>query len=389
MKKGIRMKAGLAICILLWILAPVQVQASGEDASLLDGLMDTVDFTGVDSLLDSDSFGFSQNTGISFSDLVKEFMDNGISEFDYSLVLQWIKDALFLEIETSRKLLVEVVLLAVGFSILRNFAGAFRSAYISDLCFILVYCVLAVMLLQSFMSFQDIAKDTLERSVDFMKGLIPTFCITMVFSAGPGTSMGFYQIAFLVIYLIQWLFLEILIPMIQIYVILELFNHFFEDEKFQNLTELMKGIICWGMKIAGISVLGLNVVQSLVSPAKDRLVTGSITRAASVIPGIGNAINGVSELLLGSGIMIKNCVGVAALVILVVIGLIPMIKITCMAFFYKLAAAVTEPVADKRITGCLKGMAEGGILYLKLTGYGLVLFFLTLALTTAASSFIY
>jgi stage III sporulation protein AE len=59
-----------------------------------------------------------------------------------------------------------------------------------------------------------------------------------------------------------------------------------------------------------------------------------------------------------------------------------------MSFFYKLAAAVAEPLTDRRITGCLKGMAEGGVLYLKLLGYSLVLFFLTIALTTAASSYI-
>lgn len=389
MKKRKWIIRGLVLGILIWIVLPIQTQASEADTSCLDGLMDTVDFSGVDQLLEEDAFDFGQETKISFTDLVAELLENGIRGFDFSLIVQWIKDGLFLEIKTSRKLLVEVVLLAVGFSILRNFSGAFRSAYISDLCFILVYCVLAVMLLQSFTAFWKIAEETLQRSVDFMKMLIPTFCITMVFSAGAGTSAGFYQIAFLVIYLIQWLFLEVLIPLIHVYVILELFNHFFEDEKFQNLTELMKGIICWGMKIAGISVLGLNVVQSLISPAKDRLIGGSVSKVASMIPGIGNAVNGVSELLLGSGIMIKNCVGVAALVILVAIGLLPIVKIACMTFFYKLAAAVAEPIADKRIAGCLKGMAEGGILYLKLTGYGLVLFFLTLALTTAASSFIY
>ena len=41
---------------------------------------------------------------------------------------------------------------------------------------------------------------------------------------------------------------------------------------------------------------------------------------------------------------------------------------------YKLAAAVTEPVSDKRISGCLKGLANGGMLYVKLLGYSVLLF---------------
>ena len=83
----------------------------------------------------------------------------------------------------------------------------------------------------------------------------------------------------------------------------------------------------------------------------------------AMIPGIGNAVNGVSELLLGSGIMIKNCVGAAALIVLVILVSVPMAQAGCIVFFYKVAAAVVEPVADKRIAGCLKGMAQGGMLY--------------------------
>lgn len=361
-------------------------QGGEESDTFLDEMMESVDFAELDGFLEKEDLGMEEK--ICFSDLVGEMLEEGLTGFDYSRMMEWLKEALFAEVDKNRKLLIEVVLLAIGFSILKNFSEAFGSSYVSDLCFLLVYCVLAVMLLQSFLSFQEIVKGALTDSVEFMKMAIPTFCITMVFSAGSSSSAGFYQTAFLVIYLVEWLFLNLLIPMIHIYVLMELFNHFFEDEKFANLTELLKGAVCWGMKIAGIVVLGLNVVQGLINPAKDALLNGTVGKAASMIPGVGNTINGVTELLLGSGIMIKNCVGVAALLILVLISLVPMVKVACMALFYKLAAAVTEPITDKRIAGCLKGMADGGVLYLKLMGYCMMLFFLTIALTTAVSGVI-
>lgn len=366
--------------ILLVLLFPKNVYA-GQSEEYIEEMTDYIDFSSLDN--------FMEHEKVTFSGLVETLLYDGIEQFDKKLVFQWAKDALFYEIEANKTMLVEIVLLAIAFSILKNFAGAFRYSYISDLCFILVYCVLAVMLLKSFVMLGDIASQALLDSVEFMKMLIPTFCITMVFSAGVQTSAGFYQMAFLVIYLIQWLFLNLLVPAIHIYVLLELMNHFMEDEKFINLTELLKGAICWGMKLSGIVILGLNVVQGLVNPAKDRLMHGTLGKAAAMLPGVGNAVNGMSELLLGSGIVIKNCVGVAALLVLAVIGMIPMLKIGCLAFFYKLAAAVAEPVTDKRIAGCLKGMAEGGVLYLKLMGYCLILFFVTIALTTAVSGFIY
>lgn len=383
---ALRMVFAFAFGMVWLMLSPVFAEAGQGEESYLDTWMNQLDFADLDDLLETEIFP-KQQEKIGFSDVVKTFLTDGITDFDFSMVLAWLKDALFYELNTNRRILLEVILLAVGFSAVKNFSGAFRQAYVSEICFFLVYGILAVLLLESFTMYSSIVTEALNRSVDFMKALVPVFCVSMVFSAGAETSAGFYQIAFLVIYLVQWLFLKVLMPLIQIYVIMELFNHFFEDEKFLNLTELLAGIVNWGLKSAGVIVLGLNVVQSLIAPAKDKLLSGTVTRAASFIPGVGNAVNGLGELLLGSGILIKNCVGAAALLFLVAIAMIPVAKILCMFVLYKLAAAVAEPVADKRIAGCIKGMAAGGMLYLKLLLYCLALLFVTIALGAASSAF--
>lgn len=383
---ALRMVFAFAFGMVWLMLSPVFAEAGQGEESYLDTWMNQLDFADLDELLETEIFPERQEK-IGFSDVVKTFLTDGITDFDFSMVLAWLKDALFYELNTNRRILLEVILLAVGFSAVKNFSGAFRQAYVSEICFFLVYGILAVLLLESFTMYSSIVTEALNRSVDFMKALVPVFCVSMVFSAGAETSAGFYQIAFLVIYLVQWLFLKVLMPLIQIYVIMELFNHFFEDEKFLNLTELLAGIVNWGLKSAGVIVLGLNVVQSLIAPAKDKLLSGTVTRAASFIPGVGNAVNGLGELLLGSGILIKNCVGAAALLFLVAIAMIPVAKILCMSVLYKLAAAVAEPVADKRIAGCIKGMAAGGMLYLKLLLYCLALLFVTIALGAASSAF--
>ncbi len=377
----------LLFSIMLLLLFPMKVMAAkteGTGVDYLESWRNELDFSELDEFLETELFQ-NEREPIRFSAMVEALLADGVDEFDGTMVVAWIKDALFYELDANRRILVEVVALVVAFSVLKNFSDAFKQAYIAEISFFVIYSILAVMLLQSFQNYGTIAGDALNQSVDFMKALVPTFCISMVFSAGPGTSASFYQLAFLVIYLIQWLFLKVLMPLVHGYVLLVLFQHFFEDEKFENLTELLKDIINWGLKTAGMLVVGMNVVQGLIAPAKDRMMSGMAQRAASMIPGVGNAMSGIGELLLGSGILIKNCVGVAALVILILLGMLPLIKILCLSLFYKLAAVAVEPVADKRIAGCLKGMAEGGILYLKLVVYCLALLLVTIALTTAAS----
>ena len=380
----------VACILILCMAAAVPVFAAGEKGKndktdYLDEMTGELDFSKLDHFMGQDA----GDGGITFSGLVEELLHQENPGTVYKQLGPWLVRQLCESVRENRKILVEVVLLAVCFSVLKNFAGAFASSYVSDLCFILVFCVLAVLMMQSFLTFRGIVCGVLEKSVEFFRIFIPTFSIAMVFSAGAGSASGFYQTAFLIIYLIEWLFLTILVPMIHIYILTVFINYFFEEEKFANMMELIGGLIQWLIRFAGIIVLGLNVVQGIVAPAKDRLLYGTAGQAMAMIPGIGNAVNGVSELLLGSGILIKNCVGAAALIVLVILVSVPMAQAGCIVFFYKIAAAVAEPVADKRIAGCLKGMAQGGMLYLKLMGYCVMLIFLTIALTVASSGFIY
>lgn len=393
MKKNqtvLRLTEVFLLVLLLWAGAPMCVNASTENTETKDAndylelWLEKLDFDDLDELVEQEVLA-EQREKIKFSDIVEALLAEGIQGVDWELLKNWISDAFIYELAENRQVLAQVVLLAVVFSVLHNFTGTFQSGYIANLLFLMVYCVMAVLLLTAFLDFGDLVEDALSQGVDFMKMLVPTFCFSMIFAAGTESAAGFYQLAFLVIYLIQWLFLNILSPMVHIYVMIELFNHFYEDEKFQNLSELLHSAIRISMKMAGTIVVGLNVVQGLILPAKDRLFGSATLKAASAIPGLGNTIGNVGEMLLGAGALIKNCVGVAALLVLVLIAIIPIFKILLLSLMYKVAAVVVEPVADKRFAGCLKGMAEGGVLYLQLLVYATALFFVTIALTTGAS----
>lgn len=74
------------------------------------------------------------------------------------------------------------------FPLLKNFSGTFEKNYVSDICFLLLYGVLCVLLLKSFEIYGTVAEEALNGSIDFMKALIPAFGISMVFSSGAESS---------------------------------------------------------------------------------------------------------------------------------------------------------------------------------------------------------
>ncbi len=332
---------------------------------------------------------FLEDTGLSmrFYELVEKMIEQGWGMESVSDLMNWLQELFFSEIQANKMLFLEVILITFCFSLLKNTAGDFGSSYISEVCFLLVYSLLALMLLKSMYIFQEIVTETIEKSVSFMKLFVPCYCTGMVLSSNVFTSSGFYQIAFFVIYLVEWAFQKMLLPCIHVYVLLQIFNHFFEETQFGNLAELIQTIVNWGIKIAATAVFGLSSVQNLMNPVKDRIQQGTVSKVMSVIP--SGAVNGIGEIMLGAGMMIKNGLGIAGIVVLFCIAIGPIAKTGVLSLLYKLMAAVTEPLSDKRISGCIKQMSNAAVLYMKVQGYCIMMLFITIALTVASTSFVY
>lgn len=393
MKKGI---IGLFLFFsLIFLLFPQQTFAyekagqgqtreeKGIGEQTLEELQEEMDFSSLDDVLRD------MDEKTSFSDLFEALWKGETKNLDITQVMDSVKDVICVQVRENRKILAEILLLLAAFSILSNFTGMLEKTYVSDICFMLLYSLLSVLLLQSVMNVSELVSQSLQNCISFMKALVPTFCFTMMFSSNVNSSLGFYQLSFLVIYLVEWIFERFLLPGVHFYILLELFGNFFEEDKFKGFTELMKSLIQWTFKACWGIILGLNVIQNLIAPAKDRLTGGAFGKVASFLPGIGNSFSSVSELLVGSGMVIKNCVGVAALLLLGIVCLVPFLKIMCMVVLYKVTGAIAGPISDKRIYGCMEGVTNGCILYAKTLGTCLLLFVVTIALTTAATSAMY
>ena len=125
-------------------------------------------------------------------------------------------------------------------------------------------------------------------------------------------------------------------------------------------------------------------MQCLVLPAADSLKTSALTRTVGAVPGLGNVFNGVTEVVLGSAVLIKNAVGAAGLIFLAVLCLVPLLKLGAGALLYRLIAAVVQPVSNKYMVECIESAGEGaGLLMKALLTVG-VLFFLSVAMATAS-----
>lgn len=361
-----------------------EAEIEAEEEQLTESMLQKIGAFQVQDFLDEHE-EFSE---VSFSSLVLSIL-KGEEGKSAEKVGAWIKDTLFRELAETKGLFIQVLVISIAFGILKNFTDVFDNSYISELCFVLVYSVLAVLLMRSFLIMHDLTKETIGTTVEFMRTLIPVYGMSMVFSNGTATAAAFYEMTFIILYLVQWVLLSVLLPLVQIMIVFLFMNELLDGEKFEKMTELIEDGVRFTLRFITSVVVGLNVIQGLIQPAADKFKSSMISKTASAIPGIGGSVRAVSEILVSAGTLVKNSVGVAAMLLLFGICLFPLLKVGVMAFFYKLSAAVVEPVADKRIAETMNGVCKGSVLLAKILLTSVLLFLLTIAMVTASTSFIY
>ena len=384
---------GIRLCIFIVILGcfffprtvhATEIRNKDEQAELQkeaeETLWEEFEFSEIEDLLD-DIFPEKKTD---FQDLIKGML-NGETEPSLQVIGEMISDQFFYEWKSSKDGMVHILLIVIVAAVFTNFSNVFQNKQISEISFYVLYLLLITIGLNSFRILIVSASENLERLIGFMKVLGPVYFLAVAFAAGSSTSILFYNLVLLLIYLVELVILNFLIPFVQVYIVVKVMNNLSEEDYFSKFAELCETVIAWTLKTLLAGVTGVNIIQGLLSPAIDSLKRSVVGRSAEAIPVVGDAIGGVTEVMLGTAILIKNGIGVAGALVCIGICLVPIIQMAVVTLLYKLIAAMIQPVSDKRIVGCISSIADGSQMLLRIIFTTGVLFLLTIAVVTATT----
>lgn len=276
-----------------------------------------------------------------------------------STLFDGLKEGLLGELSGMKEIMISILVIGIVSSLFSNFSDIFAGRQVSQVGFYFLYLFLMAILTKAFVFGAEEAVGTMENIVLFVKLFIPTWFLSVGAAAGSATAVFYYQVMLLCAYLVESFLLAVLVPFIYSYVIMALLNGIWAEERLSLLLEFMKKGIEFALKIAMGAITGLSLVQSVIVPVIDGLKISALRKAVSAIPGIGGVAEGVTELVIGSAVLIKNSMGILLLVLLFGICLIPLFKILAITGLVKLGAALTGIVSDKRISGCSDKVGEG------------------------------
>lgn len=351
-----------------------------EECTLANDLNSDIDYSEIQSVLDDVLEG---DDTLNFSDYVGDLI-RGEEPLSFGGVARKLKDSATNELMANMKSLTKLIAIAIIAAVFTNFSYTFQNSQVAETGFYVTYLLMFGILAATFMSATSLAANTLDKILDFMKVLVPTYSMSVAFCTGTSSSLFIYQGILALVTLVDVILVKVIIPLTNIYMMAVLANNFSKEDMLSKVSDLLATVIRWILKTMLAVVIGIGTVQSLIAPAIDQMKRSTVINAASGIPAIGGLLSGAAETVLGAGVLLKNAIGVVGMVAVIIVCLVPLIKLGIYVLIFKVGSAAIQPISDKRMINCVSGTSEATALLLHTVFVGAVLF--EIAITIAAVS---
>ncbi len=350
-----------------------------EQAS--EALLSEFDFSGIEESLER----MLPQDKVRFEKVVGALISGDLEETGQWFI-RFIKDQLFYEFSYNRKAVVYIIMAAFASAVFSNFADAFRNRQISDVSFYVIYMLVITLCITAFHTTISGLEEGIGSLTGFMQVFCPVYFMAVAFASGSTSALFFYNVVLFLIYVAELLIIHILLPAVNIYIMIRVLGNVTDEDFLSELSELIRKAVVWTLRFMVGCVVGINVIQGLLAPAVDTVRRSAVTRTAEAVPWVGDLMGGTAEVLVGTAVLIKNGIGMAGALTAVGICAAPALQMLVMALLYRLAAAVVQPVSDKRITSCISSVSEGYELLLRVLVTTGALFLLTIAITASFTS---
>lgn len=339
---------------------------------------DTVEMDRLTEEIKEITGNYGKENDISFDMFYKMMLEGKVDEAVWQAVNN-LCNSIGDEMIKNRQVILKMVALVVVAAIFNSYSSVLKFSFVGEQGFFITYLMIAVLLMQSFMMIYDVAEESVYYIKDLTTCMLPAFYMSLAMCTGLTTSQMVNTMFLTMLAVVEKLLLLVILPGTRIYFLIVILNQINQKDRFSKLAGLIKQGLTFGLKAIVTGIIGLNLMKSILLPVYDNAKYNVLQKGLSVVPG-GASLSGLSTILVGAGVLIKNSVGLAAVVILLVLGSIPLIKIFCFFVVYKVILALIQPISDSRILAGIQGAVDSTGVLLRATATSIILSILSIAI---------
>ncbi len=335
------MKKLFAVCLLLLYLFPVCACAQTQ----AEKLMEAYDY---DLKVD----------GGSFEDYTKR-VAAGESVFEFSDILRMLTTSIRKDGKDILSLLLKITAVSVLFAVLTNMQHGFGENAVRETVFFVCYLVIGGMAAETFSEAMHSFESTVGSAVTVMNGCVPILTGLLLAGGNPVTASGVNPVVLTGCALLGNLLRMFVVPVLYSLAAFAMVSGISRSVRLDGFCAFLKKLVRWGLCFLMTAFSGLLAVQGFGGSAMDAMSAKTARYIVSNgVPVVGGILSDTLDTVARSTVLIKNATGVAGIVVLFTICILPVAKIAVTALAFHLTAAVIQPVADRRIYATVSALAE-------------------------------
>lgn len=230
---------------------------------------------------------------------------------------------------------------------------------ISQITYFVQYILIVTLIMTNFSGIISSVKEAMQNLVGFSYSLIPLLLSLIMVTGNMITASAVQPILLLMITFIGTFISNFLLPMILIGTSLGIISKISDRVQIDKLAKTFKSSVVWILGIVLTIFTGVLSLESSLTGQVDGITTKT-TKAVitSAIPVVGKILSDTAETVLGSGIILKNAVGIIGVIVIIGICAMPIIKLAVLTILYHVLSAICQPIADKKIIGIIDQMKD-------------------------------
>lgn len=372
------MRKSIAFFVIIILFSMFAVY-SDDTKDILQSQLDSLDISEIEKFVEGinrESDGLVPQVNI--KELVLGlFQGNTIENFKE--IGKGIISFFFKEVISNFSIMGKLLILAIFCAILQNLHNAFEEDAIGRLAYGISYILIIIMSVKSFNDAMKIGVNAIDTMVGFMQALMPTLLALLAAVGGITSSAVFQPLLFSSITLITTLIKVFVMPLVLFSAVLSILNNLSESINISRLASLLKQIAVGALGLVLTAFTGVIAVQGIASASLD----GATIRTAkfavdNFIPIVGGFLSDAFDAVVSCSLILKNGIGIAGFLVLLLIISFPMIKMFSIVLIYKVTSALIQPIIDNQIVQSLNDMSNAMLILLTCVIAVAVMFFMAL-----------
>ncbi|MBQ7826335.1 MAG: stage III sporulation protein AE [Clostridia bacterium] len=272
--------------------------------------------------------------------------------------------AFFVALSSLGEMMLSLMLPVLLSSIMMHALGGRRDE-LTGLARSVVFVLILIPVILLVLSELQHTRDTITAITGRMDKLLPLLLTLLTALGGNASSAFLHPMVVAASGSMVFLAREVILRLVMCTCAVTAVNHLSDRMHLTRMAQLLRSAVCWLLGVSFTVFLGAMSLQGVCSASLDGVVIRAAKYAVdNFVPVVGGMFSDTMDTLVGCTLIVKNALGVCAVLVLLGVLLGPMMRTLAVVFVMKLSAALLEPVADEDIVRAIGDFSRTLVLFL-------------------------